>query len=103
MFIADGGVRRGSDIVKYLSLGADMVGIGRPALYGLVANGQDGVENIFNILLEELRISMINGGFKNINAVAVPSAPANARIGTKTTENARELYRETGHRPGSIA
>ncbi len=67
--IIDGGVRKGSDIIKYLSIGADMVAIGRPALYGLIANGNRGVQEIFRILQEELKISMTNGGFKNIKEI----------------------------------
>ena len=67
--ICDGGIRRGSDIIKYLSLGADIVGVGRPALYGLMANGKKGVENIFKILQEELFISMTNSGIKDIKSI----------------------------------
>lgn len=64
--IVDGGVRKGSDIIKYICLGADVVGIGRPAIYGLSIEGKNGVNRIFNILQSELETSMINGGFKNI-------------------------------------
>ncbi len=66
--IVDGGIRRGSDIIKYLSLGADFVGIGRPAMYGLICEGREGVKNIFKILNSELETAMINGGFKNIDS-----------------------------------
>ena len=63
--LVDGGVRKGSDILKLLCLGADFVGIGRPALHGLILNGYKGVANIFKILNSELKVSMENGGFKN--------------------------------------
>ena len=63
--LVDGGVRKGSDILKLLCLGADFIGIGRPAIYGLILNGSNGVKNIFNILNNELKTSMQNGGFKN--------------------------------------
>ncbi len=66
--IVDGGVRRGSDVIKYLSLGADFVGIGRPAMYGLICGGKHGVKNIFKILNSELETAMINGGFKDIHS-----------------------------------
>ena len=56
--IMDGGIRRGSDIVKALALGADMVGIGRPYLYGLAAGGEAGVDRAISILKEELRRTM---------------------------------------------
>jgi isopentenyl diphosphate isomerase/L-lactate dehydrogenase-like FMN-dependent dehydrogenase len=46
----DGGVRRGSDVVKALALGAKAVMIGRAYLWGLAANGQAGVENVLDIL-----------------------------------------------------
>jgi isopentenyl diphosphate isomerase/L-lactate dehydrogenase-like FMN-dependent dehydrogenase len=45
----DGGVRRGSDVVKALALGARAVMIGRAYLWGLAANGQAGVENVLDI------------------------------------------------------
>jgi L-lactate dehydrogenase (cytochrome)/glycolate oxidase len=46
----DGGVRRGSDVVKALALGAKAVMIGRAYLWGLAANGQGGVENVLDIV-----------------------------------------------------
>ena len=48
--VLDGGVRRGSDVVKALALGAKAVMIGRAYLWGLSANGQAGVENVLDIL-----------------------------------------------------
>lgn len=48
--VLDGGVRRGSDVVKALALGANAVMIGRAYLWGLAANGQAGVENVLDIL-----------------------------------------------------
>jgi 4-hydroxymandelate oxidase len=52
--IFDSGIRRGSDIFKALTLGADAVCIGRPYLWGLGAFGQPGVERVLEILEEEL-------------------------------------------------
>ena len=46
----DGGIRRGSDVVKAVALGARAVMIGRAYLWGLAANGQAGVENVLDIL-----------------------------------------------------
>jgi len=48
--VLDGGVRRGSDVIKALALGARAVMIGRAYLWGLAANGQAGVENVLDIL-----------------------------------------------------
>jgi len=48
--VLDGGVRRGSDVVKALALGAKAVMIGRAYLWGLAANGQAGVENVLDVL-----------------------------------------------------
>jgi len=48
--LLDGGIRRGSDVVKALALGARAVLIGRAYLWGLAANGQAGVENVLDIL-----------------------------------------------------
>ncbi|MBT0772490.1 mycofactocin biosynthesis FMN-dependent deaminase MftD [Kineosporia sp. J2-2] len=48
--LMDGGVRRGSDVVKALALGARAVMIGRAPLWGLAANGQAGVENVLDVL-----------------------------------------------------
>ena len=48
--VLDGGIRRGSDVVKALALGARAVLIGRAYLWGLAANGQTGVENVLDIM-----------------------------------------------------
>ena len=54
----DGGIRRGSDVFKALAIGADGVGIGRAALFGLAAYGQAGVEKTLEILQDELYTTM---------------------------------------------
>ncbi len=56
--LMDGGVRRGTDIVKALALGASAVLIGRPTLYGLGAGGAEGVQRVVSILREELEMAM---------------------------------------------
>ena len=48
--LLDGGIRRGSDVVKAVALGAKAVMIGRAYLWGLAANGQAGVENVLDVL-----------------------------------------------------
>lgn len=54
----DGGVRRASDIIKCLCLGATGVGIGRPFLYAMSGYGQDGVERAMQLLKDELEMNM---------------------------------------------
>jgi 4-hydroxymandelate oxidase len=52
--LLDGGVRRGTDVVKALALGAGAVGIGRPALWGLAVDGERGVRRVLELLREEV-------------------------------------------------
>lgn len=54
----DGGIKRGTDVVKALALGAKAVGIGRAALWGLGAGGEAGVERVFEILKAETETAM---------------------------------------------
>ncbi|HLN16946.1 MAG TPA: alpha-hydroxy acid oxidase [Acidimicrobiales bacterium] len=56
--LLDGGIRRGSDIVKALCLGAKAVCIGRPYLYGMAASGPDGARDVLRILRQELSRAM---------------------------------------------
>ncbi|KAK8056024.1 hypothetical protein PG993_001251 [Apiospora rasikravindrae] len=65
----DGGIKRGTDIVKALCLGAKAVGIGRAALFGLGAGGQAGVERVFEILKAETETCMRLLGAKEISAL----------------------------------
>jgi isopentenyl diphosphate isomerase/L-lactate dehydrogenase-like FMN-dependent dehydrogenase len=51
----DGGISRGTDVLKALALGADLVGVGRLYLYGLAAAGQAGVERVLDLLAAEVR------------------------------------------------
>jgi 4-hydroxymandelate oxidase len=53
--LVDSGFRRGSDVFKGLALGARLVGLGRPILYGLAADGADGVRDVVLRMTEELR------------------------------------------------
>ena len=67
----DGGIRRGTDIIKAIALGASAVMIGRPIMYGLATAGALGVAHTLKILKEELEVSMIFTGCKDIEAIKV--------------------------------
>ncbi len=67
--LVDGGVRRGTDALKALALGASAVGIGRPYAWGLAAFGQDGVERVLDILNVELRLAMVGVGARSISEI----------------------------------
>ena len=67
--ICDGGVRRGSDIVKALALGAYVCMIGRAYLYGLGAAGELGVDCVLVWLLDELRRTMALIGVTTIDEI----------------------------------
>ena len=62
----DSGVRRGSDVVKALALGARAVGIGRPLYWGLAVNGGEGVHGVLELLREEIDRCMAFCGQTNI-------------------------------------
>ena len=65
--LMDGGIRRGSDVVKALALGARGVLIGRAYLWGLAANGQAGVENVLDILRGGMEATMRGIGVQSIH------------------------------------
>jgi pre-mycofactocin synthase len=64
--LLDGGIRRGSDVVKALALGADAVMIGRAYLWGLAANGQAGVENVLDILRGGIDSAVLGLGHSSV-------------------------------------
>ncbi|KAI3803320.1 hypothetical protein L1987_31470 [Smallanthus sonchifolius] len=53
----DGGIRRGTDVIKALALGAQAVMIGRPIVYGLAAKGEYGVKRVIEMLKDELELA----------------------------------------------
>jgi pre-mycofactocin synthase len=65
--LLDGGIRRGSDVVKALALGAHAVMIGRAYLWGLAANGPAGVKNVFDVLRGGIDSTMLALGLSSIN------------------------------------
>ena len=67
--LLDGGVRRGSDVIKALALGAKAVLVGRPVLWGLAAGGREGVAHALGLLRRELDLAMALCGCPDIAAI----------------------------------
>jgi isopentenyl diphosphate isomerase/L-lactate dehydrogenase-like FMN-dependent dehydrogenase len=67
--LIDGGLRRGTDILKALALGAKAICVARPYLYGLAAFGQRGVERVIELLKTELALDMGLAGVPNLAAI----------------------------------
>jgi len=65
--LLDGGIRRGSDVVKAVALGAKAVMIGRAYLWGLAANGQAGVENVLDVLRGGIDSALLGLGRSSIH------------------------------------
>ncbi len=65
----DGGVRRGTDVLKALALGARAVFVGRPVLWGLAANGAAGVRHVLELLRSELELAMVLAGRPDIESI----------------------------------
>jgi L-lactate dehydrogenase (cytochrome) len=67
--ICDGGIRRGTHIIKALAMGAKACSIGRPYLYGLAAGGHEGVMKALSLLKTELERDMALLGCRNISEI----------------------------------
>lgn len=66
----DGGIRTGTDVFKCLALGATMVFVGRPILWGLACNGAKGVGDVLTILKEELELTMKLSGCPSLRDIS---------------------------------
>ena len=67
--LMDGGVRRGTDILKALALGAKAVCVGRPILWGLAVDGEEGARDVLRILMEELDLAMALAGCASVEDI----------------------------------
>ena len=65
----DGGITLGTDVLKAIALGAKMVFVGRPVLWGLAYDGQKGVERVLEILRLELDMAMALAGIEQIDKI----------------------------------
>jgi isopentenyl diphosphate isomerase/L-lactate dehydrogenase-like FMN-dependent dehydrogenase len=68
--LLDGGIRRGSDVVKAVALGARAVMIGRAYLWGLAANGQAGVENVLDVLRGGIDSALLGLGRSSVRELS---------------------------------
>ena len=68
--LLDGGIRRGTDVLKSLALGASAVLIGRPYLWGLAAAGEEGVRRVLDMLRTELELAMALAGCPALAAIS---------------------------------
>ncbi|HLW02111.1 MAG TPA: alpha-hydroxy acid oxidase [Ktedonobacterales bacterium] len=91
----DGGIRRGTDILKALALGARAVLIGRPVFWGLAAGGEAGVRDVLRILADELLLAMRLAGCPTIASIdrslvkITPLFAPDAAVGTKNISSMR--------------
>jgi L-lactate dehydrogenase (cytochrome) len=67
--ICDGGIRRGSDIVKAIALGASACTLGRSYLYGLGAAGEPGIERVLTMLTDDMTRTMALCGVRTISEI----------------------------------
>jgi len=67
--LVDGGVRRGTDVLKALALGARAVLIGRPYMYGLAIGGEEGVARVLKLLREEIAHAMALSGRPSLASI----------------------------------
>ncbi len=66
----DGGVRRGTDVLKALALGARAVFVGRPVLWGLAYDGEQGVKDVWTLLHKELELAMGLCGVASVDKIS---------------------------------
>ena len=67
--LIDGGIRRGTDVLKAIALGAKAVGVGRPIIWGLAVDGEQGAKRVLDILRKDFELSMRLCGCTSIQEI----------------------------------
>ncbi|OZD00373.1 alpha-hydroxy-acid oxidizing enzyme [Rhodococcus sp. 06-221-2] len=93
----DGGIRRGSDVAKALSLGARAVLIGRAYLWGLAANGQAGVENVLDILRGGLDSTVLGLGHVSVHTLGLTDVVVPVDFARPVIESCPTRFDSAGH------
>ena len=65
----DGGIRSGVDVLRALAMGAKAVGVGRPVVWGLAANGAQGVDEVIGTMTAQLRQAMASVGAGSVDRI----------------------------------
>ena len=85
--LIDGGIRRGTDVLKALALGARAVLLGRPILWGLAVDGEQGVRDVLDIVRHEFDVAMALAGCCSVDEIDVdlirPTTPSAARSASR--------------------
>jgi 4-hydroxymandelate oxidase len=81
--LMDGGVRRGTDVLKALALGAKAVMVGRPVVWGLTVGGAEGVRAVLELLRDELDVALALAGVPRaaeVDGTSIAPAPWAGRV-----------------------
>ncbi|KAL7277781.1 hypothetical protein ACG7TL_008724 [Trametes sanguinea] len=98
----DGGVRRASDVLKAIALGAKAVGVGRPFLYAFCAYGQEGVERAIQLFRDEFEMNMRLLGARTIDEIVPEMVDASSLSAHTVLTPDDKLFSET-YQPLSLA
>jgi 4-hydroxymandelate oxidase len=71
--LVDGGIRRGTDVLKALALGARAVMVGRPVIWGLAVDGEDGARTVLDLILAEFDVALALAGVPRASALGPTS------------------------------
>ncbi|WP_223778148.1 aminotransferase class I/II-fold pyridoxal phosphate-dependent enzyme [Streptomyces sp. 135] len=98
--LVDGGVRRGTDVLAALALGADAVLIGRPVLHGLAVAGDRGVEDVLALVTEELTEAMALTGTGSVREAGPELVGRSEVVGGPELVGGHAVPARTVHGPG---